>query len=75
MKTTRFLIAGVLAASAVAVAFAQANLVQFMPDQIKWASTAPGVTKDTQTAALGGPLDKAVPYIQNVYASPIENTG
>jgi quercetin dioxygenase-like cupin family protein len=66
MKTTRFLIAGVLAGTAASVAFAQANLVQFMPDQIKWASAAPGVTKDTQTAVLAGPLDKAVPYTQRV---------
>ena len=69
MKTPRLLIAGTLAGAA-AVAFAQANLVQFMPDQIKWASAPPGVTKDAQAAVLAGPLDKPVPYTQRVRLAP-----
>lgn len=57
---------GVLAAAGAVAAFAQSGLVQFMPEQIKWASAPPGVTKDTQTAVLAGPLDKPVPYTQRV---------
>ena len=61
---------GVLAAAGAAAAFAQANLVQFMPDQIKWATAPPGVTKDAQAAVLAGPLDKPVPYTQRVRLAP-----
>ena len=57
---------GVLAAAGAVAAFAQSGLVQFMPEQIKWASAPPGVTKDTQTAVLAGPLDKPAPYTQRV---------
>jgi quercetin dioxygenase-like cupin family protein len=70
MKSSRLLIVGVLAAAAAAVAFAQVNLVQFMPDQIKWASPPAGVTKDAQAAVLAGPLDKPVPYTQRVRLAP-----
>ena len=66
MKTSRLLVAGLLAGAAAAVAFAQANLVQFMPDQIKWANGPPGMTKDTHAVVLAGPLDKPVPYTQRV---------
>jgi len=57
---------GVLVGAGAAAAFAQANLVQVMPDQIKWASAPAGVTKDTQAAVLAGPLDKPAPYTQRV---------
>lgn len=57
---------GVLAAAGAFAAFAQSDLLQFMPEQIKWANTPPGVTKDAQAAVLAGPLDKAVPYTQRV---------
>jgi quercetin dioxygenase-like cupin family protein len=57
---------GVLAVAGAVAAFAQSGLVQFMPEQIKWASAPPGVTKDTQASVLAGPLDKAVPYTQRV---------
>jgi quercetin dioxygenase-like cupin family protein len=57
---------GVLAAAGAVAAFAQSGLVQFMPEQIKWASAPPGVTRDTQAAVLAGPLDKPVPYTQRV---------
>ena len=70
MKTSRLLVAGLLAGAAAAVALAQANLVQFMPDQIKWAAGPPGVTKDAQAAVLAGPLDKPVPYTQRVRLAP-----
>ena len=65
MKTSRLLVAGLLAGAA-AVALAQANLVQFMPGEIKWAAGPAGVTKDAQAAVLAGPLDKPVPYTQRV---------
>jgi quercetin dioxygenase-like cupin family protein len=70
MKKSRLWIVGGLAAAAAAVALAQPHLVQFMPDQIKWASAPPGVTKDAQAAVLAGPLDKAVPYTQRVRIAP-----
>jgi quercetin dioxygenase-like cupin family protein len=70
MKTPRLLIAAALAGAVAAAAFAQTNLVQFLPDQMKWASAAPGVTKDTQTVVLAGPLDKPVPYTQRVRIAP-----
>jgi len=70
MKTSRLLVVGALAGAAAAVAFAQANVVQFMPGEIKWASAPPGVTKDAQAAVLAGPLDKPVPYTQRVRLAP-----
>ena len=69
MKISRLLV-GALAGAAAAVAFAQANVVQFMPGEIKWASAPPGVTKDAQAAVLAGPLDKPVPYTQRVRLAP-----
>jgi quercetin dioxygenase-like cupin family protein len=65
MKTPRLLVAGTLLGAA-AVALAQANLVQIMPGEIKWAAGPAGVTKDAQAAVLAGPLDKPVPYTQRV---------
>jgi quercetin dioxygenase-like cupin family protein len=66
MKKSPLWIVGALAAAAAAAALAQTHLVQSMPDQIKWASAPPGVTKDAQAAVLAGPLDKPVPYTQRV---------
>ncbi len=70
MKTSRLLVVGALAGAAAAVAFAQANVVQFMPGDIKWTSPPAGVTKDAQAAVLAGPLDKPVPYTQRVRLAP-----
>ena len=70
MRMPRLLIAGALAAASAAVALAQANLVQFMPGEMKWASAPPGVTKDAQAVVLAGPLDKPVPYTQRVRLAP-----
>lgn len=70
MKTSRVLVAGILAGAAAAAAFAQANLVQFMPGEIKWANAPAGVTKDAQAAVLAGPLDKPVSYTQRVRLAP-----
>jgi quercetin dioxygenase-like cupin family protein len=66
MSRFRRIALGVFAASGAAAAFAQVNLVQFMPEQIKWANGPPGVTRDTQAVVLAGPLDKPVPYTQRV---------
>src|SRR5215831_2979577 len=52
--------------AAAALAFAQGGMVQFLPNDIKWASAPPGVTKDAQAAVLAGPLDKPNPYTQRV---------
>jgi quercetin dioxygenase-like cupin family protein len=66
MRKPRFWVLGLLALMAAAAVLAQANLVQFMPDQIKWAAGPAGVTKDAQAVVLAGPLDKPVPYTQRV---------
>jgi quercetin dioxygenase-like cupin family protein len=66
MERKHFVAAAVLAVFA-AAAFAQSDLVQILPDQIKWNNAPPGVTKDTQAAVLAGPLDKPVPYTQRVH--------
>ena len=66
MKKSRLLLAAVPAALA-AAAFAQGGLVQFLPDQIKWTATPPGITERAQAAVLAGPLDKANPYTQRVH--------
>jgi quercetin dioxygenase-like cupin family protein len=65
MKKSRLIFAAVPAVLA-AAALAQANLVQFLPDQIKWTATPPGITQGAQSAVLSGPLDKANPYTQRV---------
>jgi quercetin dioxygenase-like cupin family protein len=52
--------------AAAALAYAQAAMVQFLPNDIKWASAPPGVTRDAQAAVLAGPLDKPNPYTQRV---------
>ena len=65
MKKAR-LVVGALAAAGAVAALAQSSLLQFMPDQIKWASAPPDVTKDAQAAVLAGPLDKPVAYTQRV---------
>ena len=66
MKNSRLLFAAVPAVLA-AAAFAEGGLVQFLPDQIKWAAAPPGITQGAQAAVLSGPLDKANPYTQRVH--------
>lgn len=66
MNRSRLIFAAALAVLA-AAAFAQANLAQFLPDQIKWNAAPPGVTQGATSAVLSGPLDKANPYTQRVH--------
>jgi quercetin dioxygenase-like cupin family protein len=65
MNKSRLMFIAVLATLA-AAAFAEGNLVQFLPDQIKWNPSPAGVTKDAQGATLSGPLDNANPYTYRV---------
>jgi quercetin dioxygenase-like cupin family protein len=69
MEKKRLIAVAALAAFA-AAAFAQSDLVQTLPDQIKWNNAPPGVTKDAQATVLSGPLDKAVLYTQRVHLAP-----
>ena len=69
MDRKRFVV-GVALAMLAATAFAQEEIVQFLPGQIQWKDVPPAVAKNAKAAVLAGPLDKSVLYTQRVRLAP-----
>jgi len=69
MSKERFIAVAVLATLA-AAAYAQGDVVQFLPGQIPWKDVPPAVAKNAKAAVLAGPLDKPVLYTQRVRLAP-----